>query len=184
MRLAVPDEHLSSPRAYVNATYAKEIIDAALTLYRACYGNGSLSLREFEGARIRMAQINGCQLCRDWRSGSAQAAEMIAQTELAGRETVADRGPAPDEDFYANVERWLDSSLYSERERLAIGYAEYMSLNPQGLARDDEFWNRMHSAYTDGEIVELSYCIFAWFQGRVTHALGLDGACAIGPAPR
>lgn len=105
---------------------------------------------------------------------------MLAASELAGRETVVDRGPAPDEAFYRAVSQWRDSPLYSERERLAIGYAEYMSLDPQGLARDDGFWERVRAVYSDAEVVDLSYCVFGWFQGRVTHALGLDGVCDVG----
>jgi alkylhydroperoxidase family enzyme len=167
------------PKAYLNTAFSADIVGAAQALYRACYANGSLTLREFEGARMRMAEINGCQLCRNWRSGGPEAAAMIAGSELAGRETVADRGPAPDEDYYAAVSRWRDHPGFSERERLAIGYAEYMSLDPKGLAADDDFWGRLHAVYTDAEIVDLSYCVFAWFQGRVSHALGVDGACAL-----
>lgn len=181
LRLEIPEEQAQDPKGYVNRTFSPEIIGAAQALYRACYANGSLSLREFEGARIRMAEINGCHLCRTWRSGSDEAAEMLARSELAGRETVVDRGPSPDEEFYRSVSQWRESPLYTERERLAIGYAEYMSLDPHGLAFDDDFWERVHAVYTDAEIVDLSYCVFAWFQGRVTHALGLDGACDLQP---
>lgn len=177
MRLDIPQEQARDAKGYVNRTFSPEIIGAAQALYRACYANRSLSLREFEGARIRMAEINGCQLCRDWRSGSDDAAELLARSELAGRQTVVDRGPAPDEEFYRAVSKWRESPLYSERERLAIGYAEYMSLDPQGLALDDSFWEKVHAVYTDAEIIDLSYCVFAWFQGRVTHALGLDAMC-------
>lgn len=179
-RISIPEAYAGNPKGYVNGAFAPEIIAASLALYRSCYANESLTLREFEGARMRMAEINGCQLCASWRSGSAEAAETIASTELAGRETVLDRGPAPDEAYYAAVADWRDSPLYSERERLAIGFAEYMSLDPQGLALDDEFWSRVRAVYADAEIVDLAYCAFSWFQGRVTHALGLDGACDLG----
>src|SRR4051812_27034560 len=101
------------PKAYLNTAFSADIVGAAQALYRACYANGSLTLREFEGARMRMAEINGCQLCRNWRSGGPEAAAMIAGSELAGRETVADRGPAPDEDYYAAVSRWRDHPGYS-----------------------------------------------------------------------
>ncbi len=97
---------------------------------------------------MRMAEINGCQLCRDWRSGGARG-RRDDRPHRAGRvarplPTAARR---PDEEFYAAVSRWRDHPGYSERERLAIGYAEYMSLDPQGLARDEEFWARLHAVY-------------------------------------
>ena len=180
LRISVPDQHVDNAKGYVNSTFAPEITAAALALYRACYANKSLTLREFEGARMRVAEINGCLLCQSWRSGSEDAAAMVAASpDLAGRETILDRGPAPDEAYYADVSNWRDSPRYSERERLAIGFAEYLSLDPHGLPEDEAFWERVHAAYTDEEIVELAYCSFAWLQGRVTHALGLDGACAV-----
>jgi alkylhydroperoxidase family enzyme len=183
VRLEVPAEHADNPKGWVDSSFSPDIIAAARGLYLACYANESLSLREFEGARVRMAEINGCVLCQNWRSGGPDAAQMIARVPaLAGRTTVADRGPAPDEAFYAAVSQWRDSPLFSERERLAIGYAEGLSLDPQGLAADEELWTRLHAAYADAELVDLSYCCFSWFQGRVTHALGLDGVCGYVPA--
>ncbi len=38
----------------------------------------------------------------------------------------------------------------------------------------------MKSAFSDDEIVDLSYCIAGWMgMGRVTHALGFDAVCAV-----
>jgi alkylhydroperoxidase family enzyme len=181
LRITIPEEHAGDPKAYVNRTFASDIIGAAMTLYRTCYANTSLSLREFEGARMRVAEINGCLLCQEWRSGSTEAAAMVAASpDLADRETILERGPAPSEEYYAAVSLWRTAPIYTERERLAIGFAEYLSVDPQGLPLDEDFWARLHAVYTDGEIVELAYCSFAWLQGRVTHALGLDGACSVG----
>ncbi|OCB22462.1 hypothetical protein [Mycobacterium intracellulare] len=63
---------------------------------------------------------------------------MLATANDGQVTSVADRGPAPDEDFYRSVSHWRTSPPYSEREKIAIGFAEYMSLDPQGLATDDE----------------------------------------------
>jgi alkylhydroperoxidase family enzyme len=178
--IEVPDDWADNPKGYVNAHFAPEQIGAALALYRACYEHTALSLREFEGARIRMAEINGCALCQNWRSGSDAADMLSAAHDGRATASVADHGPAPTEEYYANVSAWRESPLYTERERLAIGYAEYLSLDPQGLNGDAEFWARLHAVYTDAEIVDLSYCVFSWFQGRITHGLGLDGACSVG----
>jgi alkylhydroperoxidase family enzyme len=161
-RIDIPDEFASHPKAYVNATLAPEITSAALKFYRACYESTHLSLREFEGARIRVAEINGCSICQGWRSGS-HAAEMLGAANDATVASVIDHGPAPDEEFYRTVSQWRTSPLYSEREKVAIGFAEYLALDPQGLARDDKFWARVKNSYTDEQIVDLSYCVYSWF---------------------
>jgi alkylhydroperoxidase family enzyme len=59
-----------------------------------------------------------------------------------------------------------------------------MGLDPQGLAQDEGFWARFKAAFSDDEIVDLSFCVAAWIGfGRVAHALGIDTVCAI-PALR
>jgi alkylhydroperoxidase family enzyme len=50
---------------------------------------------------------------------------------------LAFRGEAPDEASYAAVIDWRTSNMFSYRERLAIEFAERLSLEPQGFARDE-----------------------------------------------
>ena len=58
-----------------------------------------------------------------------------------------------------------------------------ISLEPVPLPYDDAFWDRLHAHFDEGEIADLTYSITTWIAtGRVVHALGLDGACAIQPA--
>ncbi len=40
----------------------------ASKLSLAVYAKSTLGLREFEAARLRIAQINGCIVCMDWRT--------------------------------------------------------------------------------------------------------------------
>jgi hypothetical protein len=43
----------------------------------------------------------------------------------------------------------------------------------------------MKAAFSDEEIVDLSYCIAGWMGlGRVGHALGTDRVCAFVPVER
>ena len=56
----------------------------------AVYENSVLPLREFEAARIRIAQINECQLCLGWRSARD------APARAAEADTI-------DEEFYSHV---------------------------------------------------------------------------------
>lgn len=179
MRLNIPMEAQSEPAAYVATNYARDIVADAFAFSKATYEHSRLSLREFEAARARTAQINGCLLCQTWRSDRDAGAYLAALG--GGSESVATRGgAAPDEQFYNAVAEWRTSPLFSVREAIAIEYAEGLGLNPHGIAENDDFWQRAKAVYTDDEIVDLSYCIACWMGlGRVAHALGIDGVCQI-----
>jgi alkylhydroperoxidase family enzyme len=94
------------------------------------------------------------------------------------RGTVVDNGPAPDEAFYAAVTEWRTSPIYSNRERLAIEFAERFGTEPKSLASDEEFWAKARAAFTDAEIADLANSVAAWVGlGRVAHVLGFDEVC-------
>ena len=63
----------------------------------------------------------------------------------------------PDEAFYAAVHEWRTSTVLSEREKLAIEYAEKVGLDPKALATDEDFWARYKAALSDDEIVDLAF---------------------------
>jgi alkylhydroperoxidase family enzyme len=156
------------------------IADAAVALSEAVYQNTGLSFRVAEAARMRMAQINGCILCRNFRLAS----DLDNLMERVGAQSAANvgssRGPVPDETFYAAIENWRESDLFSDRERLAIEYAERIAEAPRDLPLDDEFWQRLRAAFGDAEIVDLTYSITTWLAtGRFTHVLGFDGSCDV-----
>jgi alkylhydroperoxidase family enzyme len=178
MRIALPPEQHDRPFAHVAEHYAPEIVTAGGVFGSAPYQHSKLSLREIEAARFRTAQINGCNTCIDFRGGR----DFPGMFESFGwdlESSVHKRGPAPDEDFYANVVNWRDHPGFSERERLAIRYAEGLGQTPHEIAQDEDFWARAKAAFSDDEIVDLSYSIAAWMaNGRVLHALGLDAVCA------
>ena len=131
---------------------------AAVDFSQAVYDHTTLGLEEFEAARLRIAQLNGCVFCKDWR------------TERDGH-TV-------DEGWADAVESWRTSERLGPRSRLAAEYAERYTIDHHGL--DDEFWARMRAEYSDAEIVELSMCIGSWIAfGRLNRVLGLDVACQL-----
>ena len=124
----------------------------------AVYEHSTLGLREFEAARLRIAQINGCLFCQDWR------------TERDGAKV--------EETFAEAVTDWRITPDFDERTRLAAEYAERYALDHHGL--DDEFWTRMKAHYSDAEVVELSMCLGSWLSfGRLNRVLGLDTACVL-----
>jgi len=161
LRIELPADR--EPVTWVWGEVVPKIGPAAATYSAAVYEHTTLSLREFESARARIAQVNHCLFCLDWR------------TERDG-ETV-------DEALYGQVANWRDAdaaAALSDRERLAAEYAERFAEDHLSLDTDEDFWTRMHAAYSDAEIIELSMCIGSWIAfGRLNHVLGIDAACVL-----
>src|SRR3546814_15485811 len=90
MRIQVPADHQLQPTAYVASSYARGILAPAFAFSKATYEHSVLSLREFEAARARTAQINGCLLCQNWRSDR----DTVAYLESLGGagKSIAPRG--------------------------------------------------------------------------------------------
>ncbi|MFD7436261.1 carboxymuconolactone decarboxylase family protein [Streptomyces sp. NPDC059861] len=156
LRIDIPDG--ADPIPYVWGDMVPEIGMAASNFSLAVYAHTSLGLREFEAARLRIAQINGCVFCLDWR------------TERDGRKV--------EDGFAEAVTSWRTTDAFDARTRLAAEYAERYALDHHGL--DEEFWGRMTAHYSQAEIVELSMSIGSWLAfGRLNHVLGLDGVCVL-----
>ncbi|WP_040835532.1 carboxymuconolactone decarboxylase family protein [Nocardia brevicatena] len=156
MRVDIPEG--KDPIGYVWGEMVPGIGAAASNLSLAVYSHTTLGLREFEAARLRIAQINGCLFCLDWR------------TERDGRKVEAG--------FLDAVTDWRETDALDERARLAAEYAERYALDHHNL--DEDFWSRMTAHYSQAEIVELSMCIGSWLAfGRLNHVLGLDTVCVL-----
>ncbi|MCX5388653.1 carboxymuconolactone decarboxylase family protein [Streptomyces sp. NBC_00094] len=149
------------PIGYVWGDMVPEIGTAAAAFSLSVYAHTTLGLREFEAARLRIAQINGCGFCLDWR------------TERDGVKV--------EDGFDEVVAAWRKtevSEAFDERTRLAAEYAERYALDHHGL--DEEFWARMTARYSQAEIVELSMSIGSWLAfGRLNRVLGLDTVCVL-----
>jgi alkylhydroperoxidase family enzyme len=146
------------PIGYVWGELVPGIGIAASQFSLAVYSHTTLGLREFEAARLRIAQLNGCVFCLDWR------------TERDGVKV--------EEEFADAVLDWRTTDRFDDRTRLAAEYAERYTLDHHGL--DDAFWTRMSAHYTQKEIVELSMSLGSWLAfGRLNHVLGLDTACVL-----
>lgn len=176
--ISIPVEKGADPLGYALARLAPDIGPAAGAYVQAVYQSLRLPLRVAEAARYRTAQINGCLVCQDFRAGDHLDAYLESIGGDPTQSLVARGGARPDEAFYANVADWRQSPLFSEQEKLAIEYAERMADAPRDLPGEDRFWRRMHDAYSDAEIVELTLAIGCWMaMGRFTHVLGLDTVC-------
>jgi AhpD family alkylhydroperoxidase len=134
---------------------------AVAGLSTAVYQQSALPARVREAARMRVAEINGCVVCQDWRI-----------PELAEQ--------GVDEELYANVSSFADHPGYSAQERLAVEYAEKFCLDHRSI--DDAFFARLKGHFTDPEILDLTICIGNWVAfGRLTMLLDLDEACEVRP---
>ena len=138
-----------------------ELGAAVGNLSAAVYGDRLVTPRVREVARMRIAQINGCNVCLQWRFPE-----------------MAERGVT--EELYAHVDD-ADAGDYSEQERLAIEYAEKFALDHRSI--DDAFFARLKAAFTDAEILELTAMIGDWMAfGRLNAVLDVAEACAWAPS--
>ncbi len=119
----------------------------------AVYGNTTLALREREAARWTIALINDCVVCQDTRARDAH---------LHG----------VDDAFYSEVASWSTSATLSDRERLAAEFAQRFALDHQAM--DDELWTRLHRAYSDAELADLTICCGMFLGlGRTLAVIGV-----------
>jgi AhpD family alkylhydroperoxidase len=160
-RLEVPDGPGGAPVQVWNLR--PELLPTVQAMIDGPYHRSRLPAREREAARMRIAQLNDCSICRDFRAGSARA------------------GGAT-EDLYDHVAE-PDDAAYTPRERLAIEFAERFAVDHQGI--DDELFERLRAAFADEEILDLALCCAVFLGlGRLLAVLGIeaDDALAADPA--
>jgi len=153
-RIAVPDGQ--DPLMHLWAGTDTALTGPAAKFSDAVYKRSKLPLREFEAARISIARINDCTICRTMRAEDG-----------------------PDETFYeALLEGRRDAEGLSERESLAAEFAHRFAVDH--LEMDDDLWDRLHAAFSDDELVELGLCVGSWLAfGRLNRVFDVDGACRI-----
>jgi alkylhydroperoxidase family enzyme len=164
-RVTVPGGR--DPLAYVWGDLAPALSGPAAVYSGAVYEHSTLSLREFESARITIADINQCVLCLGWRTARDVPGRGADPTAVA-------------DSFYDDVvaRRWEGLSV---RERLAAEFAERYATDHVGM--DDELWDRLHARFSDAELVDLGLCVASWLAlGRFNQVFDIDGACRVAPS--
>jgi alkylhydroperoxidase family enzyme len=69
---------------------------------------------------------------------------------------------------------WRTANGLSDRERLAAEFAERFALDHQAMSMDDAFWARLHGAYADEELADLTICCGAFLGlGRTLAIVGV-----------
>ena len=128
-------------------------------MIRGAYQDSILPAEERELARMRIAQINDCVACSDFRAPS-----------------VVDAGIAPE--LYEHVAAYDTYAGYTPRQRLAIEYADRFATDHASL--DDAFFARLREPFTDEEILDLTLCVAVFLGlGRSLSVLGIDQSCAM-----
>ena len=110
---------------------------------------------------VRVSQLNGCRFCVDLNSA-----------------TLLRRGV--DMTKVEALENWQQSNLFSETERIALEYAEAVTLRSNAI--DDELMRRLKGQFSDDAIVELTGLIaFQNLSSKFNSALGVppQGFCQI-----
>jgi AhpD family alkylhydroperoxidase len=132
------------------------MVDRMIT---TAYQRSTVPAAEREVARMRIAQLNDCSACADFRAPS-----------------VVDQGV--DEELYRHLDEYRTWPGYTDRQRLAIEYAERFATDHRGL--DDAFFARLRGAFDDGEVLDLTLCLAVFLGlGRTLEVLGVDQACAV-----
>lgn len=150
---------------YLWTEKATSLTSTAGAFSDAVYKRTALGLREFEAARVRIAQINDCNVCLGWRTARDVPGKANDPAEIP-------------EEFYARVGADPTWSGFSDRERLAAEFAERFALDH--LRMDDDLWDRLHAAFNDDELVDLALCVGSWLAfGRLNRVFDVDGACRV-----
>ena len=155
-RISLPDG--DGPDVTRALTLRPQYAEAVATWERAV-GRSQLDWRLHELVRMRVAQINECTLCLSWRNKPAFDAGVT-------------------EELLANVGRYREHDGFTDRERLAVEYAERYCTESARI--DDAFMDRLRSQFDDGEIVDLTLVVAKYLSmGRFMQVLGLDQTCDI-----
>jgi AhpD family alkylhydroperoxidase len=104
----------------------------------AIYEQSSLPVREREVARMRIAQLNQCNVCLNTRAATAM------------RQGLTD-------ELYQSVNRYDAVDEFTPREKLAAEFAEQFAIDHTGI--DDAFWARMREHFSDTELLELTVTV-------------------------
>lgn len=127
--------------------------------YEKAIAASPMDPRLHELVRYRIAQLNQCTLCLDFRRTDSGVTE----------------------ELLAEVETYATSASFSDLERAALSFAEQFCT--QSAAIGDELLLTLQSHLGPAGVADLALVIGKYLaMGRFMQVLGLDQACAIDPA--
>jgi alkylhydroperoxidase family enzyme len=76
------------------------------------------------------------------------------------------------DELYQSVQHYVDHPGFTDRERLAIEYAERFAIDHRSV--DDELWDRLRTHFSDPELLELTVTVgFCVGMGRAFQVLDI-----------
>jgi AhpD family alkylhydroperoxidase len=125
-----------------------------LPFYGTWHNGGKVAPIIKEVARLRIAQLNNCAICKGARFAAAQIEGLTEQK-------------------IAEIDNYESSNSFTPQEKIAIRFAEKLALNHHSI--DDDFMKAMRDQFTDPQIVELGMMIAQYLGfGRVLAVLVPD----------
>jgi alkylhydroperoxidase family enzyme len=85
-----------------------------------------------------------------------------------------------DDEKIRQVPTWRESSLFSDRERAALEYAERMTITGEKVT--DELWQRLRAHFSEAQMVELTAAVaLENFRSKFNVPLGVEaqGFCIL-----
>jgi alkylhydroperoxidase family enzyme len=121
--------------------------------WKAIFHSGVCDHSIKELCRVYVSRTVKCEFCGNQRSIKATTAGLREQQ-------------------YDDLLNFESSTKYDERQKAALAYAEAIAWR---LETDDAFWERLHSHFSDAELVELGCCVALTFgQQSWIRLLGID----------
>jgi AhpD family alkylhydroperoxidase len=131
-------ETFMTARIALNPSRHREVLGAMINL-GATVRRSELEHPLIALIKVRVSQINGCGYCIDMHTKDARA-----------------EGETEQRLYMLNA--WWETSLYSERERAALKWAEAVTrLEHQEVP--DEIYENLSRVFTEDEIVALTLCV-------------------------
>ena len=131
--------------------HCPEMFEQYMPFYSTWHNEGKVAPIIKEVARLRIAQLNNCAICKGARFAAAQIEGLTEQK-------------------IAEIENFESSDAFTLQEKMAIRFAEKLALNHHSI--DDDFMKSMRVQFTDPQIVELGMMIAQYLGfGRVLAVL-------------
>jgi len=132
------------------------MVDRMIT---TAYQRSKLPPLEREMARMRIAQLNDCSACATFRAPS------VADADIP-------------EEHYRHLDEYATYPGYSDRQRLAIEYAERFAADHRNI--DDDLFVRLRAQFADDEILDLTLCCAVFVGlGRTLEVLQITESCPV-----
>jgi alkylhydroperoxidase family enzyme len=109
--------------------------------WKAIFHNGVCDHTIKDLCRVYISRTVKCEFCGNQRSTKASTAGLLEQQ-------------------YDELLNFESSDKYDDRQKAALAYAEAIAWH---LDTDDAFWERLHSHFSEPELVELGCCIALTF---------------------